>query len=259
MAETFDPHCVWFVGAGPGDRELITLKGYRLLQQARVVIYAGSLINTELLALLSATGGVPRQRRAASGADPRPDGGGGEGGKTVVRLQTGDVSLYGSVREQGEELTRRGIRWQVVPGVSAFLGAAAELGVEVHGTRSLAESDYYPSGRAHAGSRARTAGSLCQPSNLDGDLPVGATYSPGGGKRLVEGGYPATTPGRGDLQGHLAGKPDRPRYPRGHRRQSTRRRDPQNGADPGRPLPSAMSITTQNCTQRILGHEYRKA
>lgn len=51
-------------------------------------------------------------------------------GKTVVRLQTGDVSLYGSVREQGEELTKRGIDWQVVPGVSAFLGAAAELGVE---------------------------------------------------------------------------------------------------------------------------------
>ncbi|EPF35282.1 cobalt-precorrin-4 C(11)-methyltransferase, partial [Klebsiella pneumoniae subsp. pneumoniae CIP 52.145 = B5055] len=50
MVETFDPHCVWFVGAGPGDRELITLKGYRLLQQAQVVIYAGSLINTELLA-----------------------------------------------------------------------------------------------------------------------------------------------------------------------------------------------------------------
>ncbi len=49
MSETFDPRCVWFVGAGPGDRELITLKGYRLLQQAQIVIYAGSLINTELL------------------------------------------------------------------------------------------------------------------------------------------------------------------------------------------------------------------
>ena len=59
MAETFDPHCVWFVGAGPGDRELITLKGYRLLQQAQVVIYAGSLINTELLAAEPDVGYVP--------------------------------------------------------------------------------------------------------------------------------------------------------------------------------------------------------
>lgn len=49
MSEIFDPRSVWFVGAGHGDRELITLKGYRLLQQAQVVIYAGSLINTELL------------------------------------------------------------------------------------------------------------------------------------------------------------------------------------------------------------------
>ena len=72
MAETFDPRCVWFVGAGPGDRELITLKGYRLLQQAQVVIYAGSLINTELLE--SARRRVSRQRRTASGANSRPDG-----------------------------------------------------------------------------------------------------------------------------------------------------------------------------------------
>ncbi len=80
MAETFDPHCVWFVGAGPGDRELITLKGYRLLQQAQVVIYAGSLINTELLAY------CPPQAECHDSAalhleQIRPDGGGGEGGK----------------------------------------------------------------------------------------------------------------------------------------------------------------------------------
>ncbi|WP_236712214.1 SAM-dependent methyltransferase, partial [Salmonella enterica] len=54
-------------------------------------------------------------------------------GKTGGRWQTGDVSLYGSVREQGEELTRRGIDWQVVPGVSAFLGAAAGPGVGYNG------------------------------------------------------------------------------------------------------------------------------
>lgn len=130
MSETFDPRCVWFVGAGPGDRELITLKGYRLLQQAQVVIYAGSLINTELLDY------CPAQAERYDSAELHLEqiielmAAGVKAGKTVVRLQTGDVSLYGSVREQGEELTRRGIDWQVVPGVSAFLGAAAELGVE---------------------------------------------------------------------------------------------------------------------------------
>ncbi|MEY6292858.1 SAM-dependent methyltransferase, partial [Salmonella enterica subsp. enterica serovar Corvallis] len=130
MSETFDPRCVWFVGAGPGDRELITLKGYRLLQQAQVVIYAGSLINTELLDY------CPAQAERYDSAELHLEqiielmAAGVKAGKTVVRLQTGDVSLYGSVREQGEELTRRGIDWQVVPGVSAFLGAAADLGVE---------------------------------------------------------------------------------------------------------------------------------
>ncbi|STR32649.1 cobalt-precorrin-4 C(11)-methyltransferase [Klebsiella grimontii] len=130
MAETFDPRSVWFVGAGPGDRELITLKGYRLLQQAQVVIYAGSLINTELLEY------CPPGAECHDSAELHLEQildlmeAGVNAGKTVVRLQTGDVSLYGSVREQGEELTKRGIDWQVVPGVSAFLGAAAELGVE---------------------------------------------------------------------------------------------------------------------------------
>ena len=129
MAEAFDPRSVWFVGAGPGDRELITLKGYRLLQQAQVVIYAGSLINPELLSY------CPAEAECHDSAELHLEQildlmeAGVKAGKTVVRLQTGDVSLYGSVREQGEELTRRGINWQVVPGVSAFLGAAAELGV----------------------------------------------------------------------------------------------------------------------------------
>ncbi|NDK97640.1 cobalt-precorrin-4 methyltransferase [Photorhabdus bodei] len=130
MSEYFDPRKVWFVGAGPGDKELITLKGYRLLQQAQVVIYAGSLINTELLdycppeAECHDSAGLTLEQIVALMVD------GVRAGKLVVRLQTGDLSLYGSIREQGEALTDAGISFVSIPGVSAFLGAAAQLGVE---------------------------------------------------------------------------------------------------------------------------------
>ncbi|MEK9495636.1 cobalt-precorrin-4 methyltransferase [Photorhabdus sp. P32] len=130
MSEYFDPRKVWFVGAGPGDKELITLKGYRLLQQAQVVIYAGSLINTELLdycppeAECHDSAGLTLEQIVALMVD------GVRAGKLVVRLQTGDLSLYGSIREQGEALTDAGIDFVSIPGVSAFLGAAAQLGVE---------------------------------------------------------------------------------------------------------------------------------
>lgn len=192
MSETFDPRCVWFVGAGPGDRELITLKGYRLLQQAQVVIYAGSLINTELLDY------CPAQAERYDSAELHLEqiielmAAGVKAGKTVVRLQTGDVSLYGSVREQGEELTRRGIDWQVVPGVSAFLGAAAELGVEYTVPEDIAKSHYYPSGRAYASTGARTTGGVRQSPDVDGDLSFRSAYSPGGGTshcRRLSGNY----------------------------------------------------------------------
>ncbi|WP_058911274.1 cobalt-precorrin-4 methyltransferase [Entomohabitans teleogrylli] len=130
MNQPFDTRCVWFVGAGPGDCELITLKGYRLLQQAQVVIYAGSLINPDLLNY------CPPQAECHDSAVLHLEQiidlmvRGVQAGKLVVRLQTGDLSLYGSIREQSEELKRRGIGWQVVPGVSAFQGAAAQLGIE---------------------------------------------------------------------------------------------------------------------------------
>lgn len=114
MSEIFDPRSVWFVGAGPGRSRADYLKGYRLLQQAQVVIYAGSLINTELLEY------CPPDAECHDSAELHLEQildlmeAGVKAGKTVVRLQTGDVSLYGSVREQGEELTKRGIEWQVV-------------------------------------------------------------------------------------------------------------------------------------------------
>lgn len=191
MSETFDPRCVWFVGAGPGDRELITLKGYRLLQQAQVVIYAGSLINTELLDY------CPAQAERYDSAELHLEqiielmAAGVKAGKTVVRLQTGDVSLYGSVREQGEELTRRGIDWQVVPGVSAFLGAAAELGVE-YTVPEVSQSLIITRLGAYASTGARTTGGVRQSPDVDGDLSLRSAYSSGGGTshcRRLSGNY----------------------------------------------------------------------
>lgn len=121
---------VHFVGAGPGDPDLITVKGKKLLSEADVVVYAGSLVNPELL---EATGPhceihnsasmtleeVIEVMRAAV-----------EEGKKVVRLHTGDPSIYGAIQEQIDLLDRLGIRWKVVPGVSSFLAAAAALGQE---------------------------------------------------------------------------------------------------------------------------------
>ncbi|WP_267201079.1 cobalt-precorrin-4 methyltransferase [Limosilactobacillus kribbianus] len=121
---------VSFVGAGPGETDLITLKGYKLLAEADVVIYAGSLINKDLLnyckegaelydsAKMTLDDIVDRMEEAVK-AD-----------KSVVRLQTGDFSIYGSIREQIEEMKKRGIEYQCVPGVSSFLGAASSMGVE---------------------------------------------------------------------------------------------------------------------------------
>ncbi|MCK3942583.1 cobalt-precorrin-4 methyltransferase [Streptococcus suis] len=121
---------VHFVGAGPGDVELITLKGYKQLSQADVVIYAGSLVNPALLDYCK------------EGAEIYDSAGmhlleiidvmevGVKAGKEVVRLQTGDFSIYGSIREQIEEMKKRGIAFDCTPGVSSFLGAASSIGTE---------------------------------------------------------------------------------------------------------------------------------
>ena len=128
--DTIDHSKVYFIGAGPGDCELITLKGYRILAAADVVIYAGSLINHDLLKYCKA--GAACHDSASLNLEEIIDlmENGINSGKLVVRLQTGDLSLYGSIREQGEELAKLNIGFVSVPGVSSFLGAAAQLGVE---------------------------------------------------------------------------------------------------------------------------------
>ena len=122
---------VFFVGAGPGNPELLTVKAQRLLRQARLCIYAGSLINPQLLELLPAD--AERHDSASltleeivglftSARDRQID---------VVRLHTGEPSLYGAIGEQMDALDRLGIDYEVVPGISAFQAAAASLRVEL--------------------------------------------------------------------------------------------------------------------------------
>lgn len=118
---------VHFVGAGPGAPDLITLRGAGLLRAADVVVYAGSLVNPVLLGLcregcslynsaemtLEQVIAVMEQAELES--------------KSTVRLHTGDPSLYGAIREQMDELARRGILFDITPGVSSFCGAAAAV------------------------------------------------------------------------------------------------------------------------------------
>ncbi|MCP4628598.1 MAG: precorrin-4 C(11)-methyltransferase [bacterium] len=121
---------VLFVGAGPGDPELITVKGQKALLKADVVIYAGSLVPEELLqwtrpatkALSSAS--MNLEQIISTVVDAR------SAGKRVVRLHTGDPSLYGAIFEQMAELQKQGIPYKVIPGVTAAFAAAAALGIE---------------------------------------------------------------------------------------------------------------------------------
>jgi len=121
---------VHFVGAGSGAVDLITVRGARLLNEADVVIYAGSLVNADLLTYTkpgceihnSATMTLEQVIDVIKAAE-------GEG-KVTVRLHTGDSSIYGAVREQFDELEKLGIAYDVCPGVSAFCGAAASLKTE---------------------------------------------------------------------------------------------------------------------------------
>ena len=118
---------VHIVGAGPGDPELITRKGYRLVQEADVVIYAGSLVNPAILEACKK--GCEIHNSASMSLDDvlAVTKASVAEGKTVVRLHTGDPAIYGAIQEQMDALKEMGITYDVIPGVSSFLATAAAL------------------------------------------------------------------------------------------------------------------------------------
>lgn len=121
---------VHFVGAGSGAPDLITVRGMRLLQEAEVIVYAGSLVNPQLLQY------APKDCEIHDSAYLHLDqvidilSRSAKQGKNTVRLHTGDPSIYGAIREQIDRLAQLGIESDVCPGVSSFQGAAAILKAE---------------------------------------------------------------------------------------------------------------------------------
>lgn len=129
MTSKEDMKKIFFVGAGSGDPELITLKGRRLLDEADLIVYAGSLVNPVLL------DGVRAEIHDSASMDlnaimkvmiPAV-----KAGMNVVRLHTGDPAIYGAIREQMQWLAREEIAYEVVPGVTSALASAAALRVEL--------------------------------------------------------------------------------------------------------------------------------
>lgn len=118
---------VHFVGAGPGDSELITLKGSKQLKEADVVIYAGSLVNPKLLDLCKKDAKIYNSASMTLDEVLSVIYDAEENNLTTVRLHTGDPSLYGAIAEQMDALKEKQIDYDVTPGVSSFLGAAASL------------------------------------------------------------------------------------------------------------------------------------
>lgn len=184
---------VHFVGAGSGAVDLITVRGAKLLSECDVVIYAGSLVNPDLLSYCkkdckiynSATMTLEQVIDVIVEAEAA--------GKTTVRLHTGDSSIYGAVREQFDELIPLGIEYDVTPGVSAFCGAAASLKQEFtlpevsqtviitrqSGKTLVPEKESIRSLAAH-----RATMCLYLSTRLTQELQ----------QELLEGGYPGSTP-----------------------------------------------------------------
>jgi precorrin-4/cobalt-precorrin-4 C11-methyltransferase len=122
---------VYFIGAGPGDPELITVKGARLLREAGVIIYAGSLVDRRLVQEYGPNAEVYDSSAMTLEETTSVITEAVLAGKRIARLHTGDPSIYGAIQEQMAEMDRLGIGYEVVPGVTSAFAAAAALKQEL--------------------------------------------------------------------------------------------------------------------------------
>lgn len=122
--------CV-FIGAGPGDIELLTLKGYKVIQKAEVIIYAGSLVNPKILEYNENNAEIYNSASMDLNETTESIRKGVSEGKIVARVHTGDPSIYGAIAEQIRELKKLDIDYEIIPGVSSVFATAAALESEL--------------------------------------------------------------------------------------------------------------------------------
>ena len=182
-----------FVGAGSGAADLITVRGAKLLAEADVVIYAGSLVNPQLLEYTKEGCAIHNSAYMTLEEVIAVIKAAEDAGEMTVRLHTGEPSIYGAVREQMDELDKLGIEYKSCPGVSACFGAAASLNMEftlpsvsqsliitrMEGRTAVPASESIQSFASHKASMA-----IYLSTGMLGELA----------RRLIEGGYSSETP-----------------------------------------------------------------
>ena len=185
---------IHFIGAGPGAADLITIRGAELLQKAGIIVYAGSLVNTELVRKYAR-----QDCRLYDSSSMTLDeiinilADGHSQGILTVRLHSGDPAMFGAVREQFEALRERGIPFEVVPGVSSLFGASAALQTEFmipDSAQSLIITRL--DGRTRVPERESLRSLASHRASIAVFLSAGMT-----GRvcsELIAGGYPPTTP-----------------------------------------------------------------
>lgn len=118
---------VYFIGAGPGDVDLITVKGRDILSKADIVIYAGSLVSKEHMSFCKENSKIYNSAEMTLEDVIEVMKNASNKGKDVVRLHTGDPAIYGAIKEQMDELDKLNIDYKVIPGVSSFSAAASSI------------------------------------------------------------------------------------------------------------------------------------
>lgn len=184
---------IHFVGAGSGAPDLITVRGMKLLQEADVIIYAGSLVNPQLLDYKKEDCQVYNSARMTLEEVLEVMLGAEEEGKTTVRLHTGDPCLYGAIREQMDVLDEKGIDYDYCPGVSSFCGAASALNLE-YTLPDVSQSVVITrmAGRTPVPEREDIAAFAAHHATMVVFLSTGMLEELS--KRLIAGGYEADTP-----------------------------------------------------------------